>query len=65
MSDIKDAIKANATAPKRARGDEGEVESHPLPDQIAADKYVETAEAAKGKSRFGLISRRTVPPGTA
>jgi len=42
--EIQTSISDNATGPKRARGDSGEIEQHSLIDQIAADRYL----AAKG-----------------
>jgi len=61
---LKDAIEENAKGPKRAKGDSGEMEQHSLQDQIAADRYLATKDAAKRK---GLPFRTTklVPPGTA
>ena len=46
---IAEKIAESGIGPKRARGDAGEVEQHPLPDLIEADKYVagKTAMAAK------------------
>lgn len=61
--EIEDAIKSAATSPKRVKGDEGEVEMHGIKELVEADRYIETKDAAKGKPRFGLIPRRTIPPG--
>ena len=33
-------IRDNAAGPKKATGDSGSVEQHPLNDQIAADRYL-------------------------
>ncbi len=46
---LDDAIKTNAASPKKAAGDAGSVEQHGLPDQIAADKYLESKKASRGK----------------
>lgn len=63
MSDeLEDAIRENAEGPAKAAGDSGSMEQHKLPDQIAADKYLASKEAAKSKSR-GLRFNKLVPPG--
>lgn len=65
MSDtIKDAIEQSATGPRKASGDSGSVEQHSLPDQIAADKYVESRTASRVAS-LGLKFNKLVPPGAA
>lgn len=60
--DLKDAIRENAKGPAKAAGDSGSMEQHKLPDQIAADKYLASKEAARSKSR-GLRFNKLVPPG--
>ncbi|MCO6455480.1 MAG: hypothetical protein J5I93_09300 [Pirellulaceae bacterium] len=63
MSDeLEDAIRENAQGPAKAAGDSGSMEQHKLPDQIAADKYLASKEAAKSKRR-GLQFNKLVPPG--
>ena len=62
--DLKDAIRENAEGPAKAAGDSGSVEQHKLPDQIAADKYLASKEAAKSKRR-GLQFNKLVPPGVS
>lgn len=62
--DLKDAIRENAEGPAKAAGDAGSVEQHKLPDQIAADKYLASKEAAKSKRR-GLAFNKLVPPGAS
>ncbi len=57
-------IRENAQGPMRARGDSGEVEQHPLPDQIAADRYLASKEAAKAKG-LGVRVSKMIPPGAA
>ena len=61
--DLNDAIRDNAAGPAKAAGDAGSVEQHKLTDQIAADKYLASKEAAKSKRR-GLQFNKLVPPGT-
>lgn len=61
-NDLKDAISDNAQGPAKASGDAGSVEQHKLTDQIAADRYLASKEAAKSKRR-GLVLNRLVPSG--
>jgi len=61
--DLTDAIKENAQGPKRAQGDAGSVEQHDLKDQIEADKYLASKEAAKNPAK-ALVRVKIVPPGT-
>lgn len=61
--DLADAIAENAAGPKRAKGDNGEMEQHSLQDQIAADRYLRNREAAKAGPRALRVSR-IVPPGS-
>jgi hypothetical protein len=64
MSDeIRDAIESTAKGPKRVRTDAGEVESHDITQQIAADKYLAAKAAMSTKSR-GLRINKLLPPGT-
>jgi hypothetical protein len=60
--DLKDAISENAKGPAKAAGDAGSVEQHKLSEQIEADKYLASKEAAKSKRR-GLQFNKLVPPG--
>ena len=63
MSDeLANKIDTTAQGPKRVRTDAGEVEAHPLPDQIEADKYLAAKAAASTKSR-GLRFNQVVPGG--
>lgn len=61
MASISGSIEENAAAPKRVRGDSGEVEQHSLLDQIAADKYL--ASKAAVKSGFGFKMTKIASPG--
>jgi len=47
---LENAIRENASGPKRAQGDSGSIEQHSLQDQIAADKYL----ASKNATRHGI-----------
>lgn len=61
--DLEQTILDNAAGPKRARGDQGEVEQHALKDQIEADKYLRNRAAAAAGPR-ALRTSRIVPPGS-
>ena len=61
---LEDEILENAQGPAKASGDAGSVEQHKLTDQIAADRYLASKDAAKLKKR-GLRFNKLVPPGTA
>ena len=43
---LEQAIRENAAGPKKAQGDAGSVEQHDLADQIEADRYLASKEAA-------------------
>jgi len=60
--ELDDTIRQNAQGPAKAAGDAGSVEQHKLPDQIAADRYLASKDAAKSKRR-GLVFNKLVPPG--
>ena len=57
-------IRDNAAGPKKATGDSGSVEQHPLNDQIAADRYLASKQAARSKG-LGIRLAKLVPPGGA
>lgn len=56
------AIADNAQGPKKAQGDSGSVEQHPLPDQIAADRYLAAKRAVRSRSK-GIQITPLLPPG--
>lgn len=60
--DLTETIRENASGPAKVTGDSGSVEQHDLADQIAADKYLASKDAAKSKTR-GLQFNKFVPPG--
>lgn len=61
--DLTDAIKQNAEGPRQASADGVSVQKHSLADQIEADKYLASKEAAKNPAK--MITRvKIVPPGT-
>ena len=59
---LDETIRENAKGPAKASGDAGSVEQHSLADQIEADRYLASKEAAKSKRR-GLVFNKIVPPG--
>lgn len=61
---LDDAIRDNAGGPKRASGDAGSVEQHPLKDQMEVDRYLNSKEAVKKKGRLGIRITKAIPPGT-
>lgn len=63
MPDLSDQIEADAAAPKKAQGDMGSVEKHPLPDLIAADKYLKAQEAAANSNVLGFRVKRIAANG--
>jgi hypothetical protein len=58
------SIRENAQGPAEAHGDSGGVKQHSLKDQIEADRYLASKEAAKTKSR-GLRFTKLSPPGAS
>jgi hypothetical protein len=61
--ELEQSIRDNAAGPRRAKGDSGEMEQHPLPDQIAADRYLQGKKATRAKG-LGIAMKKLVPPGT-
>lgn len=61
-SDLEQAIRDNAAGPKRAQGDSGSVDQHTLTDQIDADRYLASKQAAAAPAR-ALRLTRLIPPG--
>lgn len=56
---ISDAIRENATGPKKASNETTSAEQHPLPDQIAAAKFLGNQAATSGRKlgvRFGKFT---------
>ena len=62
-SELESTIRDNAQGPAKASGDAGSMEQHPLPDQIAADRYLESKKAARNRG-LGISLKKLVPPGT-
>ncbi|WP_437226548.1 hypothetical protein SH661x_004643 [Planctomicrobium sp. SH661] len=61
--DLDQSIRENADGPAKAAGDSGSMEQHKLSEQIAADRYLASKQAAKSK-RLGLRITKIVPPGS-
>ncbi len=61
--DLEQAIRDNAAGPAKAAGDSGSVEQHPLKDQIEADRYLASKNAAR-KPGLGIKFAKIVPPGS-
>ena len=61
--DLEQAIKEAAQAPARASDDAGSMEQHPLPDQIATDRYLESKKASRKKG-LPVKFAKLAPPGT-
>ena len=59
--DLEQTIRDNAAGPKRAQGDAGSVEQHPVTEQIEADRYLASKKAAK--KGLGMRRTKVVPPG--
>ena len=60
--DLNNSILDNAKSPAKASGDGCSVEQHPLPDQIAADKYLASKTATQNKG-LGIKFSKLSPPG--
>ncbi|WP_428937777.1 hypothetical protein [Fontivita pretiosa] len=60
--ELNSTIEQNAKGPAKASGDSGSMQQHPLPDQIAADRYLASKKAAKAKG-LGIALKKFSPPG--
>jgi hypothetical protein len=60
---LESAIQENAQGPRKAAGDSGSMEQHPLPEQVAADRYLKSKEASRRKGP-GVGLKKLVPRGT-
>ncbi|HUT05046.1 MAG TPA: hypothetical protein VM163_14285 [bacterium] len=60
---INDALEQNATGPRRASGDGGSVEQHPLPDQIDAAMFAASRGAIRKKG-LGVKLLKISPGGS-
>ncbi|MFB3894457.1 MAG: hypothetical protein ACE15C_20845 [Phycisphaerae bacterium] len=55
-------IQQNAQGPKRAAADGVQMEQHPLADQIAADRYLQSKNASRAKG-LGIKLAKISPGG--
>ena len=62
--DLDSTIEQNAVGPKQASADGVNVQQHPLPDQIAADKYLAGKRAVSKNPGKAFTRVKIVPPGT-
>ena len=61
--DLTQTIRDNAAAPAEATVDGRSAKQHPLPDQIAADKYLASKQASRKKG-LGIALKKLSPPGS-
>ena len=60
--ELTDTIRENAAGPAEVSGDSGAMKQHPLKDQIEADRYLNSKQAARS-SGLGIRVSKMVPPG--
>ena len=63
VPNLNQTIRDNAAQPAKASVDGQSVEQHPLKDQIEADRYLASKEAAR-KPGLGIKFAKIVPPGS-
>jgi len=64
MPDDTQTIIENAlAAPRKVKADGVEVEQQPLPDQIAAAKFLDGRAATRKRGTLGVKFTKFVPPG--
>ena len=61
---VREAVEENALGPRKASGDSGSVEQHPLKDQIEAARF-EGAQSAAGRIILVCDSSNSILPGGA
>ncbi len=62
--DLDSTIEQNAAGPRQVTSDGLTAQQHPLPDQIAADKYLAGKAAMQRNPAKGFTRVKIVPPGT-
>ncbi len=60
---LENTIAENAAGPKKAGNETGSMEQHSIPDQIAADRYLESKKAAR-QTGLGIKLTKLSPGGT-
>lgn len=63
--DLLPAITGNAIAPASATNDGGSATQHPLPDQIAADRYAKSSNAMNGNPANAMRIVKLIPGNAA
>lgn len=61
--ELDNAIRENASGPKRASSDSGSVDQHSLTDQIEADKYLAGKTAVSTNPAKAFTRVKIIPPG--
>ncbi len=61
--ELDQTMQQNAQGPKEAHGGSGGMQQHPLPDQIAADRYLAAKRAMKRKHRGLRVTKIGLPGG--
>jgi len=64
VEELDNSIEQNAAGPKQVTADGVTVQQHPLPDQIAADKYLAGKRAVSKNPAKAFTRVKIVPPGT-
>jgi hypothetical protein len=62
--DLDNVIEQNAAGPRQVTSDGVSVQQQPLPDQIAADKYLAGKRAVSKNPAKAFTRVKIVPPGT-
>lgn len=62
-TDLSQTIRDNAAAPAEVTVDGRSAKQHPLPEQIAADKYLASKQATRKKG-LGIALKKLSPPGS-
>ena len=60
---LENTIADNAAGPRRAGNETGSMEQHSIPDQIAADRYIESKKAVR-QTGLGIKLTKLSPGGT-
>ncbi len=62
--ELNNTVRDNAIGPRKASGDSGSIEQHPLKDQIEAEKFLAGKTAAATNPTKGFTRVKIVPPGS-
>ncbi len=63
VENLDSTIRENAAGPRKATGDSGSIEQHPVADQIRADKYLESKKASRARG-LGIKLAKISPGAT-